>query len=314
MTKRASRLSDTLLDDLRQANPVRIDTLPSPRDRQPAQTLEEIFMSTTPNAAQEPGREPAAPIGGTSRRRGRIISLAAAVIVVAAVGVGVFAIDFGTAPNATAAVHNAAAASAGDSLRWETRITIGLVEPDEPLEFSITGAVSGDDAEITWQTHSDMSAVGLPEIGPFSVVNVDGEVYVSPAEGVWEGPQPASEFPLLSAIAADAMIGDLQQVTDFTKIGDEDVAGEKWTRYQSETAPNDAVRSILILTMGIAQIPVDADPARGFESTLLNVWIDGDNLIRRVSFGSETVSAGSFSAVTTFEGFGDPIEIVRPAA
>lgn len=314
MTHRASRLSDTLLDDLRQANPVRGDSLPSPRDRQPAQTLEQILMSTAPNSGQEPGSEAAIPIGDTSRRRGRIISLAAAVITVAAVGVGVFAIDFRTAPNASAAVHSAAAASVGDSVRWETRVTIGLAEPDEPLEFSITGLVSGDNAEIIWHTQSDMSAVGLPEIGPFSVVAVDGEVYISPAEGVWEGPRPASEFPLLSAIAADTMIGDLQQVTGFTKVGNEDAAGEKWTRYQSETAPNDPVWSILILTLGIAQIPLDADPADEFESASLNVWIDGDNLIRRVSFDSETASVGSFSVVTTLGGFGGPIEIARPIA
>ena len=45
-----------------------------------------------------------------------------------------------------------------------------------------------------------------------------------------------------------------------------------------------------------------------------NVWIDGNNLIRRVSFGNETVSAGSFTAVTDFGGFGESVEIVKPIA
>ncbi|MDE0603673.1 MAG: hypothetical protein OXI18_04645 [bacterium] len=310
MNKRATHLSDTLLDELRQANPVRIDALPSSRDPKPARTLEKIVV----HATLEPLEEAVAFVDRARRRRRQISSLAAAVVVVVAVGVGVFAIDFGTAPDATAAVHDAAATSVGDSMSWETRVTIGLAEPDEPLEFSITGTVSGGDSQIRLQSQSDMSAVGLPEIGPFSVVAVDGDVYISPAVGIWEGPQPVSEFPLLSAIAADTMIGGLQQVTGFTRIGDEEVAGERWTRYQADAAPNDAVRAILTLTLGLAQMPVDSGPTGDFESPLLNVWIDGDNLIRRVSFGPETVGAGGFSAVTTFDGFGDPVEIARPAA
>lgn len=314
MTKRATPLSDTLLDELRQANPVRVDALPSPQDRQPARTLEEIVMSAAPTPAPDPLQEAVTYIDSARRRRWRVLSLAAAVIVVAAVGVGVFAIDFGTAPNATAAVHSAAAASAEDSMRWETRVTIGMAQPDEPLEFSIAGTVSGDNAEIIWQSLSDLSAVGLPEVGPLTVVIVDGEIYLSPAEGVWEGPQPASESPFLSAITADAMIGDLRQLTDFSKVGDEDIDGERWTRYQTEAAPNDAIRSILVLTLGVAQISVDVGPPETAESALLNVWVDSDNLIRRVSFGSETVSAGSFTAVTDFDGFGEPAEITRPVA
>jgi hypothetical protein len=242
--------------------------------------------------------------------------LAAAVVVVAAVGVGVFAVDFGTAPDATAEVHRAAAASvaAADAMRWETRVTIGLAEPDPPLEFSITGTVSGGNSEIRWRSHSDMVAVGMEQIGPLTVVSVDGEVYISTAEGVWEGPQPVSDLSLLSAITADSLIGDLDQLTDYTKVGDEVIDGEKWTRYRSFAAPNNAVRSILVLTLGFSQIQVDAGQTGEVETPHLNVWIDGDSLIRRVSFGSETVSAGSFTAVTDFGGFGESVEIVKPIA
>ena len=314
MNKRATRLSDTLLDELRQANPVRIDALPSSRDARPAQTLEEIVMSAASTPGREPFQEAVGFIDSVRRRQRRIISLAAAVIAVAAIGVAVFAIDFGTAPNATAAVHSAAASSAADSMRWETRVTIGLAQPDDPLEFSITGAVSGNNVEIIWQSLSDLSAAGLPEVGPLTVVIVDGEIFLSPAEGVWEGPQPASESPFLSAITADAMVGDLRQVTEFTRVGDEEVAGETWTRYQADAAPNDAVRSILLLTLGVAQISRDPGPPEAAESVMLNVWIDGDNLIRRVSFGDDTISANSFTAVTTFNGFGEPFEITRPIA
>lgn len=314
MRKRATPINDTLLDELRQANPVQSDALPSSRDSQPARTLEEIVMSDTPTSALSTP-EAVVPIDRARRRRRRISSLAAAVVVVAAVGVGVFAIDFGTAPDATAEVHRAAATSAAsgaDSMRWETRVTIGLAEPDPPLEFSITGTVSGGNSEIRWRSHSDMAAVGMEQIGPLTVVSVDGEVYISTAEGVWEGPQPASDLSLLSAITADSLIGDLEQLTDFTKVGNEVVDGEKWTRYRSYAAPNDAVRSILVLTLGFSQIPVDAGQTGEVETPHLNVWIDGDNLIRRVSFGSETVSAGSFTAVTDFGGFGESVEIVKP--
>ncbi len=313
MNKRATQLNDPLLDELRQANPVQADALPSSRDPQPARTLEEIITSATPTPASSTP-EAVDYAGSAHRRRRRIVSLAAAVIVVAAVGVGVFAIDFGTAPDATAQVHRAAAASAADSMRWETRVAIGMAEPDPPLEFSITGIVSGGNYEIRWQSLSDMAAVGMEEIGPFTVVTVDGEVYVSIAEGVWEGPQPVSELPLLSVITADALIGDLGQLTDFTKVGDEVIDGEKWTRYRSFAAPNDAVRSILVLTLGFSQIPVDAGQTGEPETPHLNVWIDSDDLIRRVSFGSETVSAGSFTAVTDFDGFGEPVEIAKPVA
>lgn len=319
MRKRAMPFNDTLLDELRQANPVQSDALPSSRDPQPARTLEEIIMSDTPTPAP-PSSEAVAHIDSVRRRRRRISSLAAAVVVVVAVGVGVFAIDFGTAPDATAEVHRAAAASAAsaaDSMRWETRVTIGLAEPDPPLEFSIAGTVSGGNSEIIWQSHSNLSSVGMDEIGPVTAVAVDGEVYISVAEGVWEGPQPLSELSLLSGITADALIGDLGQLTDFTKIGDETIDGEKWTRYQSPAAPNNAIRSILVLTLGFAQMPIDTGQTGGSQSpdpVYLNVWIDGDDLIRRVSFGDDTVTAGSFTAVTDFEGFGEPVEIAKPIA
>ena len=316
MRKRATSLNHTLLDELRQANPVQSDALPSSRDLHPARTLEEIIMSDTPNSDPSPP-ETVPHFDSARRRRRRISSLAAAALVVAAVGVGVFAIDFGTAPDATAAVHRAAAtsaASAADSMEWETRVTIGLAEPDPPLEFSITGTVSGGNSEIRWRSHSDMAAVGMEQIGPLTVVSVDGEVYISTAEGVWEGPRPASDLSLLSAITADSLIGDLEQLTDFTKVGDEVIDGEKWTRYRSYAAPNNAVRSILVLTMGFSQIPVDAGQTGEVETPHLNVWIDGDSLIRRVSFGSEAISAGSFTAVTDFGGFGEPVEIVKPIA
>lgn len=313
MSKQETHIDDTLLNELRQANPVQSDALPSSRDPQPARTLEEIVMSDAPTPAPSAPKA-VARIDSARRRRRRISSLAAAAIVAVAVGVGVFAIDFGTAPDATATVHRAAAASAADSMRWETRVTIGMAEPDPPLEFSIAGSASGGNSEITWRSHSDLSSVGMEEIGPLTVVVVNGEAYISVAEGVWEGPQPQSELPLLSGITADALIGDLGQLTDFTKIGDETINGQKWTHYQSPAAPNNAIRSILVLTLGFSQIPADAGQPGEFESPHLNVWIDSDNLIRRVSFGSDTVTAGSFTAVTDFEGFGEPVEIAKPIA
>ena len=316
MRKRAMRVNDTLLDELRQANPVSSDDLPSSRDPQPAWILEEIVKSSAP-APAPPSQDPVDHIGSARRRRRKIGALAAAVIVAAATTVGVFAIDLGTAPDANAEVHRAAsasAASAAGSMRWETRVIIGLAEPEPPLEFSIAGTVSGGNSEITWRSHSDMSSVGMDDIGPLTVVAVDGEAYISTAEGTWEGPRPVSEFPVLSAITADALIGDLGQQTGFTRVGDEVINGENWTRYRSHAAPNNAIRSIMVLTLGFSQIPVDAGQSSKSEDPYLNVWIDGDDLIRRVSFGPETITAGSFTAITDFEGFGEPVEIDKPIA
>ena len=268
-------------------------------------------MSTASTPALNPTHEGVFYIESGLRRRRGILSLAAAVIVVAAVSIAVFAIDFGTAPNATAAVHSAAATSVEDSMRWETRITLGTALSDEQLEYSIAGIVSGGNAQIIWRSLSNLAAFGLPEVDPLTVIMVDDESYISFAGGVWEGPLPASQSQFLSAITADAMIGDLEQVTGFTMVGSEEIDGEQCHHYQAGAAPNDAIRSILLLTMGVAEVPLDTGPPGAAASALLNVWINSDNLIRRVGFGDDT---NSFTAVTTFHQLDEPVEIARPIA
>lgn len=311
MNDRKAKFDDQLLEELRRADPVGLETLPSSRDPLPSKTLEDILGDATLSPESPPAPEAGRPIGG-SRRRRLIGSVAAAAVAIAAITVGVFAFDAGTAPDATAQVHNAAEATAGGSLSWETRIAVGVADLDDPLEFSIAGVVSNGNSEIRWETVSDMASLGLPDIDPVTVVIVGEQAYLSLADGSWEGPRPASDFQLLSGLSADAIIDDIAQLADFTRVGEEQVGGEEWTRYQTESVPDNAVRSTLMLTFGYSQLLSDATPGSEPESPGLDIWIDGENLIRRVSFTVEMGGAPSFLVTTDFRGFGEPVAISAP--
>ena len=313
MKDHEDKFDDQLLEELRQANPVRIEILPSSWDQQPTQKLEEIIMASTSPPESQPAPEAGSPSGGPRRRR-LIGSVAAAAVAIAAITVGVFALDTGTAPNATAQVHTAAETTESGSLSWDTTVAVGLDDFEDPLEFSIAGTVSDGNSEIRWGTLSDMASLGLPDLDPVTVVIVGDQGYLSLAEGSWEGPRPAAEFQLLSGLTADAMIDGIQQLTDFTRVGNEEVDGQEWTRYQTESVPDNAIRSTLMLTFGYSQMLSGASPGSEVESPQLDIWIDGENLIRRVSFTVEMGGANSFAVTTDFHGFGEPVDITAPTA
>lgn len=313
MKDHEDKFDDQLLEELRRANPVRSEILPSSWDQQPTQKLEEIIMASTSSPASQPEKEPVAQTGHNRRRR-LIGSVAAAAIAIAAITVGVFAFDAGTAPDATAQVHTAAETTESGSLSWDTRVAVGLADFDDPLEFSIAGTVSDGNSEIRWETFSDMASLGLPDLDPVTVVIVGDQAYLSLSEGSWDGPRPASEFQLLSGLTADAMIDGIQQLADFTRVGDEEVDGQEWTRYQTESVPDNAVRSTLMLTFGYSQMLSGANPGTEVENPQLDIWIDGENLIRRVSFSIEMGGASSFAVTTDFYGFGEPVDITAPTA
>lgn len=311
MRDREANLDDTLLDELRRANPVRAETLPSSRGPQPTQKLEEIIMASTPPLESQPAPEAASPIGGRRRRR-LVGSVAAAAVAIAAITVGVFAFNAGTAPDATALVHTAAETTESGSLSWNTTVAVGLADFDDPLEFSVAGTVSDGNSEVRWGTLSDMASLGLPDLDPVTVVIVGDQGYLSLAEGSWEGPRPASEFQLLSGLTADAMIDGIQQLADFTRVGEEEVDGQEWTRYQTQSVPDNAIRSTLMLTFGYSQMLSGANPGTEVENPQLDIWIDGENLIRRVSFTIEMGGGSSFAVTTDFYGFGEPTDITAP--
>ena len=308
-----AKFDDQLLEDLHRADPIEVDTLPSSQDPRPSKILEEILKDAASLPEAQPAPEAGTPMGG-SRRKRLIGSAAAVAIVIAAIAVGVFAFDAGTAPDATAQVHTAAEATLGGSLSWDTRIAVGLADLDHPLEFSVAGAVSNGNSEIRWDTSTDMASLGLPEIDPVTVVIVGDLGYLSLADGSWEGPRPASEFQLLAGLTADVIIEDIQQLADFTRVGDEEVDGEEWTRYQTESVPDNAVRSTLMLTFGYSQMLSDGGPSIGPDNPRLDIWVDSENLIRRVIFAIEMGGARSFAVNTDFYGFGEPVEISAPTA
>lgn len=312
---------DELLDALRRANPVRAEALAAPTDSGPTRTLDAILSDSeaAPVAAALPGtaaRKTARSIGSRPQRRWISVAAAAALIVAVATA-GIIAYDAGTGRDATAAVHDAVTTTIGvsDSMLWETTVTFDFDEFDEPWQLTVVGSLDGPDAEIRWLEASDVPGFENGAMESMSEVIVDGQAYRSAGGGPWQGPVPASAAPVRSNLTFGVAIDDLGGLYDFSHVGTEDIdgVGDGLTHYRTNTTPAGAGAGML-MSLGMGLMIAGAQSPEQLDNVQLDVWIDGDDLIRRVSYSTEIAGTGTFEVVADFSSFGNVTPITVPAS
>ena len=311
---------DDLIDELRRANPVDIDALPSPSEPMPARSLERILADTgdapvSPRASLRliPLRSPA------GRRWISGVAAAAVIAVVAAATVLVY--DTGTGRDATAAVHQAVEATieASDSATTATTVTFDFDVFDEPWALTIETTFSDGNVAYRVTPGPAMEDLGIPQMDSYAEVIVDGQAYRSAADGPWDGPIPVvstaggSGSAIQSNLTFGVEIDDLGDLYDFTDLGQEDLDGISVAHYRTHTAPAGAGAGFL-MSLGMFMTMTNQEPPQRLDDIQLDVWVDGDDLIRRVSYTAVIDGAGSFSVFTDWDAFGEAPPITAPTS
>ena len=312
----ATDIHDDLLTELRRANPVQAHTLPSAADPGPARALDAIFADADVNAEARPlprrERRYATSFAADRRRRWIGAAAAAAAIVVAAAA-GIVLFDTGTGRDATAAVHDAVATTieVSDSALWETSITFDFDDFDEPWQLAIAGTMSNRNSEVRWLASPGVPDRNIPPMEALTMVIVDGQAYRSGSDGTWEGPTPAGAAPIQSNLTFGVAIDDLGQLYDFTSVGDDELNGTAVAHYRTTTTPAGAGAGML-MTLGMGLMAAGQEPAEQLDSVQLDVWVDSDDLIRRVGYSATIDGTGTFTVVTDWSGFGEAPPITAP--
>ena len=303
---------DVLLGELRRANPVNADTLPSAADPGPARTLEAIFADTDAPPLLRRERRYATPFAADRRVRWIGAAAAAAAIVVAAAA-GIVLFDTGTGRDATAAVHDAVATTieVSDSALWQTSITFDFDDFDEPWQLAMAGTMSDGDSEVRWLASPGVPDRGIPPMEPQNMIIVDGQAYRLGLDGAWEGPTSASTAPIQSNLTFGVAIDDLGELYDFTSVGDEALNGIAVAHYRTTTTPVGAGAGML-MTLGMGLMAAGQESIEQLDSVQLDVWVDGDDLIRRVGYSATIDGTGTFTVVTDWSGFGEAPPITAP--
>ncbi len=100
-------------------------------------------------------------------------------------------------------------------------------------------------------------------------------------------------------------------------VGEEDVSGVPTTHYRFSASMDELIDQLLASGAFTDEAAASADM---FEAdTQMNVWIDADGLVRRLSYElalSEDAGLGlpgSFGYEFEFSDYGQPVEVVAPA-
>ena len=313
-------IHDDLLDELRRANPADVDSLASATDPDPARTLERILADT--EDAPAPGRAaPSLSPFGSSARPRWINAAAAAVVVALVAATTVVVYDTGTGRDATAAVHQAVETTIGvsDSATSQTTVTFDFDDFAEPWELTVEATSSGGNFQYRMTPGPAMPEMGIPQMDSYTEVIVDGQAYRWAAEGPWEGPvpvasepdAPGSGGPIQSNLTFGVAIDDLGGLYDFVGVGDENLDGLAVAHYRTHTTPAGAGAGFL-MSLGMFMMMTSQEPATQLDSIQLDVWVDGDDLIRRVSYSATIDGTGTFSVVTNWADFGEAPPITAP--
>ena len=320
---------DELLDELRRANPVNVDALASPSDPGPARSLDMILADTGEPHLQ--GR-----VGRPSRRKSRFgrparqrrparqhwINAAAAAAVIAVVAAATVVVyDTGTGRDATAAVHQAVEATiaVSDSSTSSTTVIFDFDDFAEPWALTVDATFA--DGNVTYRVTPGPAAedVSIPQMDSYAEVIVEGQAYRSVADGPWEGPigvassagDPGSAIQ--SNLTFGVAIDDLGDLYDFVDVGDEILDGIAVAHYRTHTTPAGAGAGFL-MSLGMFMMVTGQQPTEQLDRIQLDVWVDGDDLIRRVSYSAEIDGTGSFTVVTEWADFGNAPAITAPAS
>lgn len=317
------KTEDELLAELRRANPVDVDALASPADPAPAQLLEEVLADTgdaPPPLLAVRGANGTPPAAVPARRRW--ISAAAAAAVIALVAVATIVVyDSGTGRDATAAVHQAVEATirVSDSATSSTTVTYDLDELAEPWAMTIEAIFSDGNTGFAVMTGPAVPELGIPELGSYAEIVIGDTAFRSVANEPWEGPTslPAGASgpgaAILSNLTFGVTIEDLGDLYQFVDLGREDLDGIAMSHYRTHTTPAGAGAGFL-MSFGRFLMMTDQEPAEQLDRVQLDVWVDSDDLIRRVSYSAVMDGIGSFSVVTDWDDFGEAPPITAPVS
>ena len=308
---------DALLDELRRADPVDADALPSPHDPGPAHTLETILADTADGSAtDQAGRRL-----GTNARRRWLTAAAAAVVIAVAAATTVVILDTGTGRDATAAVHEAVdyTLSMSDVAITTTTVTFDFDAFAEPWEVRMEAIFADGDFEYRLTPGPPVPQMQIDDLGPFAQVVVEGQSYRSQGDGPWEGPFPyiaapgdrGSSWALQSLLSFGVALDDLGEVFDFVDLGDEELDGIAASHFRTHATPDGAGAGFL-MTLGMMIMVTGQAPPEELDSIQFDVWVDGGGLIRRVSYAADIDGIGSFGVVTDWDSFGDVPPITVP--
>ncbi len=318
-----TEVHDELLDELRRANPVSVDGLASPSDPGPAHSLEMILADT--GDPHQRGRA-----AHRSRRmsrfsppaRQRWINVAAAAAVIAVVAAATVVVyDSSTGRDATAAVHQAVEATiaVSDSATSQTTVTFDFDDLAEPWEMTIEAIFSEGNVGYAVISGPAVPEMGIPDMGSYSEIVIGDLAFRSIANEPWEGPTsvpPGASGPgaaILSNLTFGVTIDDVGDLYEFVDLGREDRDGVAVSHYRTYTTPAGAGAGFM-LSFGMFVMMTDQEPAEQLDRVQLDVWVDGDDLIRRVGYTAEMDGIGSFSVVTDWDDFGEAPPITAPVS
>ena len=294
-------IHDELLTELRRANPVNVDSLASATDPDPARTLERILADT--EDAPAPGRAAPSLSPFGSPARPRWINAAAAAVVIALVAATTIVVyDTGTGRDATAAVHQAVEATidVSDSATSQTTVTFDFDDFAEPWELTIETTFSDGNVEYQVTPGPALEDMGIPQMDTYAEVFVDGQAYRSVADGPWDGPIAVDSgtgspgASIQSNLTFGVAIDDLGGLYDFIDLGDEEFDGVDVAHYRTHTTPAGAGAGFG-MSLGMFMMMTNQQPTEQLDSIQLDVWVDGDDLIRRVSYSATIDGTGTFS-------------------
>jgi hypothetical protein len=304
---------DDVLDILRRARPDDLaDELASPQSRTAQALLEEILsvQTTTTPGARNDVPVVRRPVGGSRRRRALVGAAAAAV---AAIVVGTV-LTAGSGEPTAAATIDAAVARTSDLMsrsgraeqhyRFETGGTPAVQEWTQRYEFSGNDfSVREDGSRLIDRVVDgkayiygpvDPHASTVDENTPFEWRHIPGN-YDPETYGDGEtGPFGFDPRTLLETLSSAG---------NFEVVGNEDVDGFP-THHLRATTPEEA------LDVGRLRQGVEGTATR------LEVWVDDDDLVRRLDFRIEEpwdLQGSSWSVSIQLSDLGEPVSIEAPA-
>jgi hypothetical protein len=259
---------ENTLTRLRAARPVLPDDEADPRSPANAAIIDAILAAPVADA-------PLAPIRRRSGRR-RLPALVAAAAVIGGLAAGFVAVSpFGPSePSAASVVRRAVAASEEALDHGQASLTVET----EGLEDTYDYRFAGDDVEVEMVLGTELDE---PVSGARRVVG--GEMY-------WHvGADPSAAWfhmtggePSRSSWTGDprSLLAGLETDAGLEIVGDETVDGVELTHLRA-TTPGD----VDVSRLGLGEATVQADTLTG-----LDVWVDGDDVVRRVDLaGTQTI-------------------------
>jgi hypothetical protein len=301
--------TDDVLDVLRRARP---DDLADEQVSAHSTAAQALLADILSRPAAAPGtRDDRAIIPAPAGVRGRPALVAAAVAVGAAALVGSLLAVRSSEPSAAATIDTASTRTSeliersGRAVQHYRFDTGGPPEPGSgPEEWTHEYEFSGNDGSVTYG----------PEGHIFRVVNGAGYTYepVPPNYDHFEwrrlqGDYAFSTYPDGAPgpfhLDPRTLLKTLMSAGDFEVVGNEEVDGVP-TRRLRATDPDAA------LAMGQLRQGVEGT------GTSLEVWVDDDDLIRRIDFRIDEpwdLDGASWSSSTRFFDLGQPVAIEAPA-